>query len=301
MVDHKSKRNPMARWVLETGRRFQEGRQARRTGNGRSPEGHNRRRFLRRPPAPPPGWGRWFLAWGVHAYTSLSLVAAAIVAVLIVRGDATAFQGCFALMIIATLVDATDGTLARKVGVKQVLPGFDGRRLDDIADFLMYSFLPLFLVWRAEILPTGWEAWLLVPLLASAYGFCQVSIKTDDGYFLGFPSLWNVVAFYVYTLRFPDFVNLAVMIVLGILTFVPSRYLYPSSSPCRLNRWSNILGALWAAMLLYIVWQMPAVLDPTDKPIVRWVVWASLLYPIFYLTASWIITLRFWKGRRMTV
>lgn len=299
MVDRKAQRNPMARWVLETGRRFQEGRQARRARQGRRPDSHGRR-LLRRPKAPPPGWVRWFLAWGVHAYTALGLVAAAAIAVLIVRGDATAFQGAFALMIVATLVDATDGTLARKVGVKQVLPGFDGRRLDDITDFLMYSFLPLFLVWRAEILPAGWEGWLVLPLLASAYGFCQVSIKTDDGYFLGFPSLWNVVAFYVYTLRFPGFLALGLMMALGLLTFVPSRYLYPSSKPGRLNRWSNILGAVWAAMLLYIVWQMPELSAPSGNPVVRWVAWASLLYPIFYLVASWAITLRSWQARRLS-
>ena len=103
-------------------------------------------------------------------------------------------------MAAATIVDSTDGSLARKVRIKEVVPGFDGRRLDDIVDFLTYTFLPLLLIWRAEILPSGQEAWLFLPLLASAYGFCQVQAKTDDGYFLGFPSLWNLVALYLYVL-----------------------------------------------------------------------------------------------------
>ena len=51
--------------------------------------------------------------------------------------------------------------------------------------------------------PRRGGAWLLVPLLASAYGFCQVEAKTDDHYFLGFPSYWNIVAFYLYVLRLP--------------------------------------------------------------------------------------------------
>src|SRR5437762_3256853 len=100
-------------------------------------------------------------------------------------------------MFIATVIDATDGTLARLVNVKQVLPGFDGRRLDDLIDFQTYTSLPLLLIWRAELLPPGQDAWLLAPLLASAYGFCQVAAKTDDGYFLGFPSYWNIIAFYL--------------------------------------------------------------------------------------------------------
>ena len=64
-------------------------------------------------------------------------------------------------MAIATIVDSTDGTLARKVRIKEVVPGFDGRRLDDIVDFLNYTFLPLLLIWRAGILPPGQEAWLV--------------------------------------------------------------------------------------------------------------------------------------------
>ena len=105
-------------------------------------------------------------------------------------------------MAAATIVDSTDGTLARKVRIKEVVPSFDGRRLDDIVDFLNYTFLPLLLIWRAGILPAGYEAWLFLPLLASVYGFCQVQAKTDDGYFLGFPSLWNLVALYLYVLPF---------------------------------------------------------------------------------------------------
>src|SRR5947209_20425543 len=130
---------------------------------------------------------RQALAWSVHFYTALGLVAAAGIAVLVVRGGAESFRWAFVLMLVATLIDATDGTLARRVRVKEVLPGFDGRRLDDLIDFLTYTCLPLLLLWRAgdQVLPTGLGWCLLLPLLASAYGFCQVSAKTDDGFFLG--------------------------------------------------------------------------------------------------------------------
>src|SRR5947208_16843336 len=141
------------------------------------------------------------LAWGVPLYTALGLVAAAGIAVLIVNGGAESFRWAFALMLLATLIDATDGTLARRVRVKEVLPGFDGRRLDDLIDFLNYTSLPLLLIWRAGILPAGREAWLLVPLLASAYGFCQLHAKTADGFFPGFPSCSHVVALYPYVIH----------------------------------------------------------------------------------------------------
>ncbi len=142
----------------------------------------------------PPGKLQRVLGWCVHGYTASGLVAAGLIAVLLVRGGPDAFRWSFLLMVIATIVDSTDGTLARKIRIKEAVPSFDGRRLDDIVDFLTYTFLPLLLIYRAKILPEGQEAWLLLPLLASVYGFCQVQAKTDDGYFLGFPSLWNLVA-----------------------------------------------------------------------------------------------------------
>jgi len=230
------------------------------------------------------------LAWGVHFYTALGLVAAAGIVVCLVEATPAAFRAAFALMALATLIDATDGTLARRVKVKEVTPEFDGRRLDDLIDFLTYTCLPLFLVWRAGLLPVGWNAWLLVPLLASAYGFCQVSVKTDDGYFLGFPSYWNLVAFYLYMLEPPPLVTLAILLIPSILTFVPTRYLYPSQ-PGLLNRLTVLLGVPWAILLGVIVWGMSPT-DHVDAATLTTLTWISLFYPAYYLLASFMVTAR---------
>jgi phosphatidylcholine synthase len=234
------------------------------------------------------------LAWCIHAYTALGLVAAAGMAVLIVRGGPDAFRWSFVLMAVATFIDATDGTLARAIHIKEVLPGFDGRRLDDLVDFLTYTFLPLFLLWRADI-PAGWTGILLVPLLASAYGFCQVSIKTDDGYFLGFPSYWNLVAFYLYVLQpIPTPVSVALLITFALLTFVPTRYLYPSQRG-RLNRVTNLLAVGWAILVIWILVELPV--DGYD-PRVRTLAVASLFFPLYYLAASWIVSAQVWRKRQ---
>jgi phosphatidylcholine synthase len=268
--------------------------------------------------------GTQFLAWCVHFYTALGLVAAAGIAVLIVHGGAEAFRWAFVLMLVATLIDSTDGTLARMVRVKQVLPGFDGRRLDDLVDFLTYTFLPLLLLWRAEILPADRAWWLLVPLLASAYGFCQVSVKTDDGFFLGFPSYWNLVAFYLYVLRPPEWLTLTMLLGFALMTFVPTRYLYPTQ-PGKLNRLTNGLGAVWTGLLLWILYSLP----PGNPPGSRledghfwwlfpsgsigsesawteslgqhssyWLTLLSLVFPVYYLAASWGISLKIWHEKR---
>jgi phosphatidylcholine synthase len=240
------------------------------------------------------------LAWCVHLYTALGLVLAAVIAILLYQGGPEAFRWSFILMGVATFIDATDGTLARKIRIKEVLPNFDGRRLDDITDFLTYTSLPLLLIWRAQLLPAGTEWCLILPLLASAYGFCQCQAKTDDGYFLGFPSLWNVVAFYLYVLQIPGWITLGVVVLFAVMTFVPSRYLYPTQ-PGRLNLMSNLLAVGWGGMLCWVLWGLPAhdILRSVgaDKAF-RSVARASLFYPAFYMGASWVVSARIWlRGR----
>ena len=192
---------------------------------------------------------RKITAWMVHCYTALGLVAAAGMAVFIVRGAVESFRWVIALMVVATFIDSTDGWLARRARVKEILPQFDGRRLDDIIDFQTYTSLPLLFVWRAGILPGRLSWWLLAPLLASVYGFSQSDAKTSDtetggNYFVGFPSYWNVVAIYLYWLRFPVWISLTLIITLALLTFVPSLYLYTTSGG-RFSRLTNLLCLGW--------------------------------------------------------
>ena len=231
---------------------------------------------------------RKILAWGVHLYTATGLVAAAAMAVLIVRGGDESLRGALALMVLATVIDSTDGWLARRARVKEFAPSFDGRRLDDLIDFQTYTSLPLLLIWRADLLPGALSWWLLLPLLASAYGFSQVNAKTDDGFFLGFPSYWNIVAFYLFFLRPPAALTLALIVALALLTFIPWRYLYPSQR-APYSRLTNLLAVVWVAALLLILAQWPA------TP--RWLVLLSLAFPTYYMLMSWALTFRRWRAR----
>jgi phosphatidylcholine synthase len=240
------------------------------------------------------------LAWCVHGYTALGLVAAGGIAVAIFEGQPVSFRFAFLLMFVATIVDATDGTLARAIKIKEVLPHFDGRRLDDLIDFQTYSSLPLLLIWRADLLQGESPAWLLAPLLASAYGFCQTTAKTDDGYFLGFPSYWNIIAFYLYLLQPPAWLTLSFLLFFAFMTFVPARYLYPTHRG-RLNRYTNWLGAVWAILLIWILWLMPTARleNGNIDAMTHILVLMSLAFPAYYLLVSWCISVRiFVRARR---
>ena len=221
-------------------------------------------------------------AWLVHLYTALGLVCAAGMAVLIVRGGDASFRGAFFLMMLATAIDATDGWLARRTRVKDVLPGFDGSALDNLIDFHTYTSLPLLLLWRADILP-GHLAWLvLLPLLASAYGFSQVNAKTADGFFLGFPSYWNIVALYLYVLHAPPWVSVALIVTCAVLTFVPTPYV-SSTRGGPLSRTMNVGAVIYFVMIGF------ALLGTAGSNVVAA---ASLIYPCTYLALSAAVTVR---------
>jgi phosphatidylcholine synthase len=226
------------------------------------------------------------LAWLAHLYTAMGLVCAAGMAVLIVRGGDESFRWAFFLMMTATAIDATDGWLARKARVKDVLAGFDGTALDNLVDFHTYTSLPLLLLWRADALP-GSLAWLLLlPILSSAYGFSQVHAKTADGFFLGFPSYWNIVAFYLYVFHAPAWVSAALIVTLAALTFVPTPYLYAT-------RGGPFAGLINAGAAIWFVMLGLILLRPARDTLAV----VSLIYPLTYLALSAAVAV----GRRRAI
>ncbi len=214
-------------------------------------------------------------AWCVHLYTATGVVLAFFSILLIERAD---YQNAFWLMTLAVVIDASDGTLARAARVKQWIPWFDGDRLEDIIDYLNYVLVPCFFLIRAELLPESDALWIAAaPLLASAYGFCQKEAKTADHFFLGFPSYWNIVAFYLYVLQTPRWVNGFLILALSALVFVPIKYVYPSRSPV-LRGLTIALGIAWGVLILTMIYNLPA---PTPL-----VVYISLLFPAYYTVLS---------------
>jgi phosphatidylcholine synthase len=220
-------------------------------------------------------------AWLVHFYTATGLVCAAGIVVLIVRGGDRSFRLAFLLMMVATAIDATDGWLARKARVKEVLPNFDGAALDNLIDFHTYTSLPLLLLWRAGLFPDG-TAWVLfLPLLSSAYGFSQINAKTDDGFFLGFPSYWNIVAFYLYVFHAPVWLSVPLIVTLAVLTFVPTPYLYATRGG-PFARLINVGAAVWFVLLGLILF------GPAQDTLAV----VSLIYPLTYMALSAAVTVR---------
>jgi phosphatidylcholine synthase len=220
-------------------------------------------------------------AWLAHLYTASGLVFAFFATRAVVEHR---YRDAFVWLAVTVVVDATDGVLARAARVRTRLPWFNGAKLDDIIDYITYVFIPALIVWRAILVPDTWTTSVVsAMLLSSAFGFNRDDAKTEDHYFTGFPSYWNIVVFYLYIAAWPPVANVVILLACAGLVFVPVRYLYPS----RTTTWQRptlLLGSAWGVMMCVMLWRMPAV--------PRALLAASLVFPVYYVLLSLVIQFR---------
>ena len=228
-------------------------------------------------------------AWGVHLYTALGAALGLIAIYSAAHGN---WRASFLAMGVATIIDSSDGPLARMLMVKIRVPSFDGALLDNIVDYLTYTVAPVFLMLEAGIIPNSrWGLGLACfVMLASIYGFCQTRAKTDDHFFLGFPNYWNLVAFYLFCLGYNTTFNVAVLLIFGVMVFVPMRYIYPNRT-VQLRPVTLTLGIIWGVVTVAMLLMLPAVN--------RVMLWAALSFIAYYFIASFILhTLAVMRERR---
>ena len=211
-------------------------------------------------------------AASVHLLTATGAVLALLALRAVNVGD---WQMMFVWLGIALAVDAVDGPLARLIGVKIVLPRFSGERLDLIVDYLTYVVVPAFALTEATLLPEGARLPAAIAiLLSSLFHVADVNSKTEEGYFVGFPAIWNIVLLYLFVLEPAPFVSLVIVIFFVALTFVPILAVHPFRVE-RLRALTCLVTLVWTAAAAI------AVADPFPSPL--WVQ-ALLLLSAAYFT-----------------
>ena len=164
-------------------------------------------------------------AWAVHGFTGSGAVLGFLAIIAIINSDAV---GAFLWLGLALLIDGIDGTLARKVDVNKQIPDIDGTILDSVIDYLNYVIIPSLMIYWFQMVPAGLE--LITPsaiFLVSLYTFANLKMKTDDYYFRGFPAVWNIVVLYFFILGTNGYINISVIIICIILTFIPIKFVHP--------------------------------------------------------------------------
>ncbi len=215
-------------------------------------------------------------AYFSHIYTASGVLLAFWAALALYEKNIEVF---FVALWFTVIIDATDGTMARYFDVKKNAPIVDGATMDNIVDFITYTFLPILAMVIFEVLPSTliWVA--LVPLGASLYGFSQTQAKADAS-FVGFPSYWNVLFLYLYVLQIPPVWTVVILLFLSVMTFIPTRYIYPSRTRW-LQKTTLLLSILYGLLVIALCFSPNAVWA-------KQVALLSLFFPLYYAIISFL-------------
>ena len=192
------------------------------------------------------------LAFSVHIFTACGAGVALLAMVAAVSHD---WALMFGWLGVALLIDGLDGPLARAVDTKQSAPRWSGDVLDLVVDFTTYVFVPAYAIMAADLMPREWAlpAGFVIAVTAALY-FADGNMKSDDNHFIGFPAVWNLIAFYLLLLRPTAWVTILTIAAFAIMTFLPIKFVHPIR--VRRLRWLTLAAlALWAVLALVAVWQ----------------------------------------------
>lgn len=197
-------------------------------------------------------------AYAVHVLTATGAVLALFATRAVIAGE---WEAMFLWLGIAMIVDGIDGPIARAVGVGERLPRFSGERIDLVVDYLTYVFVPVLALLVGARLPEIAALPLAAAmLLSSLFHFCDVESKSDDLSFVGFPALWNIVAFYIFALDIGAAAATVLILVAVALTFVPLHWVHPVRVTA-LRPITLAMTGLWAlAAVLAVATGFPATL-----------------------------------------
>lgn len=222
-------------------------------------------------------------AWAVHALTASGIVLGFLALLSILQGDRI---GVFLWLGLALFVDGIDGTLARRAKVHELTPQFDGATLDNVIDYFNYVAVPAMMIYWFGFVPPDFIIPATAAIMAvSLYTFANMGTKSHDYYFVGFPALWNLVVLYFHVLQTGPWLNLGVIVLCCILTFVPWKYVHPF----RVRDWRRVtipMMVLWAATSFRLILIDPAAEEAIDaSPQIFWLWVLASLY--FLVLSAW--------------
>lgn len=186
----------------------------------------------------------------VHILTASGVLCSLAAVLAVSEGNITT---AFWWLALALFIDAIDGPMARLVNVKARLPRFSGERLDLLVDYLNYVMIPAFVLVKVPLVAGyGGMVGASLILLSSLYHFADLSSKTTDGYFIGFPAVWNLVVFYLLAFDVSGWPALMLICFFAVLTFVPLKWVHPFR--VQNMRWLTAgLVVIWGAASLSIL------------------------------------------------
>lgn len=216
-------------------------------------------------------------AYGVHLFTALGAGLGLWALILTYNGF---YKETVWVLAVAAIIDSVDGALARLTQTKEHAPAIDGALMDNIVDFITWTIAPLLWIFATMNIPS-WV--LIICAIASVFGFSNAKAKTADHFFLGFPSYWNIVVFYIFLLELPVTFASGILLMFAIVTFLPVKFVYPSRTEY-LRPLTLILGSIFTLQLMALLYYF----DQSPP----WLIYSSFLFPFYYFGLSFFVNIK---------
>ena len=108
-------------------------------------------------------------------------------------------------------------------------------------------------------------------------------MKTEDYYFSGFPAVWNIVVLYFFILGTHEYINVVVIVICLILTFVPIKFVHPLRVK-ELRNLTIFFTIIWSATTLKLVTTPSSKFFMIDSTII-FILW--VLTSIYFAVICW--------------
>jgi phosphatidylcholine synthase len=197
-------------------------------------------------------------AYGVHLFTATGAVFGFLALLAVIQHD---WRWMVVWMVASMMVDGLDGFLARLADTKTYAAKIDGALMDNIVDYFTYVVVPALFLYVSDVLPPGWGiVGASAILLASAFQFSQTDAKTGDHFF-----------------------NLAIIMFLVVLVFVPIKYVYPTRS----TQLRTLTLSLIGVYMVIGIWGLISYPNIPD-----WMIWATFAFFGYYFGLSLWLTFK---------
>jgi phosphatidylcholine synthase len=206
----------------------------------------------------------------VHIFTASGVVAALFATLATMEGR---FEHAFLWLGVAFVIDGVDGTFARMTKVWERIPRISGETLDLVIDYITYVFIPALMLIKAGYLPGAWGLLLAALIcMSSLFHFSDEHSKAADNSFVGFPAIWNIIAFYVFALGLSGWSTAVLVLACVALTFVPLKWVHPMRVKAFMVP-TLAASALWAIAACAAIWG--------GLPAKGWAWWALVFVGVY--------------------
>lgn len=237
------------------------------------------------------------MAWLTHVFTSTGIVAGFLGLLSVLDGSPRAALTWF---MVAVVIDGLDGPMARHYDISMAIPHIDGGSLDLMIDYVTCVVGPALFLHAFGMLPRHHNISLIcvgLVLISSLYVMSNKDIMTRDHYFNGFPAMWNFVVNILFVLQSRVWVNVGVIVVLVVFTFVPLKFIHA----IRVRDFRMItlpVITVWIAAMLYVTWildertrQIGCEVRCMDRP-------AEISQAMVWMGTIWLVGVGVWRTIR---